>query len=90
MVIAKNFSGPLCFKLQKSLTSFRKDNETEVQVQRKLRKAYGKHKNLGYSRGNNLALKEVKTKYSLILNPDTVLEENTLNNFYKFLKKGFL
>jgi hypothetical protein len=36
-------------KLQKSLTSFRKDNETEVQVQRKLRKAYGKHKNLGYS-----------------------------------------
>jgi N-acetylglucosaminyl-diphospho-decaprenol L-rhamnosyltransferase len=45
------------------------------------------HKNLGYSRGNNLALKEVKTKYSLILNPDTVLEENTLNNFFKFLKK---
>ena len=45
------------------------------------------HKNLGYSRGNNLALKAVKTKYSLILNPDTVLEENALNNFFNFLKK---
>ena len=37
--------------------------------------------NLGYSQGNNLGLEKVKTKYSLILNPDTELEKNALNNF---------
>ncbi len=30
-------------------------------------------KNLGYGAGNNAALKKVKTKYSIILNPDTIL-----------------
>ena len=45
------------------------------------------HKNLGYSRGNNLALKKVKTQYSLILNPDTVLEKDALINFFIFLEK---
>jgi len=37
--------------------------------------------NLGYSQANNLGLEKVKTKYSLILNPDTKLNKNTLNNF---------
>ena len=37
--------------------------------------------NLGYAKGNNLGLSKVKTKYALILNPDTELENNTLNNF---------
>ena len=37
--------------------------------------------NLGYSRSNNIALKKVSSKYSLILNPDTVLEKDTLKNF---------
>ena len=30
-------------------------------------------KNLGYGTGNNVALKKVKTKYAIILNPDTIL-----------------
>ena len=29
--------------------------------------------NLGYGKANNLGLKEVKTKYALILNPDTFI-----------------
>ena len=29
--------------------------------------------NLGYGKANNIGLKEVKTKYALILNPDTKL-----------------
>ena len=37
--------------------------------------------NLGYARSNNLGIKMVKTKYALILNPDTVLEEHALENF---------
>ena len=34
--------------------------------------------NLGYAKGNNLGLSKVKSKYALILNPDAVLEKNTL------------
>jgi len=34
--------------------------------------------NLGYGAANNLGIRQVKTKYFLILNPDTTLIENTL------------
>ncbi len=37
--------------------------------------------NLGYGTGNNIGLKEVKTKYALILNPDAELFPETLQNF---------
>jgi N-acetylglucosaminyl-diphospho-decaprenol L-rhamnosyltransferase len=45
--------------------------------------------NLGYSKGNNLGLSLVKTKYALILNPDTVLDTMAINNFFEFQKKIF-
>ena len=38
--------------------------------------------NLGYAKGNNVGLSYVSTKYALILNPDVVIEKNTLNNFF--------
>ena len=34
--------------------------------------------NLGYAKGNNLGLSKVSSEYALILNPDAVLEKNTL------------
>jgi len=37
--------------------------------------------NLGYGTGNNIGLKEVKTKYALILNPDAELFSETLQSF---------
>jgi N-acetylglucosaminyl-diphospho-decaprenol L-rhamnosyltransferase len=37
--------------------------------------------NLGYAKGNNLGLSKVTTKYALVLNPDSILERNTLENF---------
>ena len=37
--------------------------------------------NLGYGKANNIGLKEVNTKYALILNPDTELFPKTLKNF---------
>tara|TARA_B100001248_G_scaffold260626_1_gene249405 strand:- start:2467 stop:3309 length:843 start_codon:yes stop_codon:yes gene_type:complete len=37
--------------------------------------------NLGYANGNNLGLSKVKSKYALILNPDAVIEKETINNF---------
>ena len=39
--------------------------------------------NLGYGKGNNIGLKKVRTKYALILNPDALLAESTLENFTK-------
>ncbi len=39
--------------------------------------------NLGYGTGNNLGLSKVKTQYAFILNPDTVLEKNCLNELTK-------
>ena len=42
--------------------------------------------NLGYGKANNIGLKKVKTKYALILNPDTVLSSNTLELFFEFTK----
>ena len=40
-------------------------------------------KNLGYSVANNIGLKSVKTKYALVLNPDTTLGENAIQRFLK-------
>ena len=37
--------------------------------------------NLGYAKGNNYGLSKVRTKYALVLNPDTTLEKNTIDNF---------
>ena len=38
--------------------------------------------NIGYGRGNNLGISQVKTKYAFILNPDAYLEENSLKELY--------
>ena len=44
--------------------------------------------NLGYGKANNLGLKNVKTKYALILNPDATLESSTLENFLNVAKNN--
>jgi len=46
------------------------------------------NENLGYGKGNNVGLQKVKTKYSLILNPDTILEKDAINNFFSFSEKN--
>tara|TARA_Y100000996_G_C22520445_1_gene642225 strand:- start:624 stop:1466 length:843 start_codon:yes stop_codon:yes gene_type:complete len=38
--------------------------------------------NLGYAKGNNLGLSKVNSKFALILNPDTSLERDAINNFF--------
>ena len=45
-------------------------------------KCFLTNQNLGYAKGNNFGLKLVKTKYSLILNPDTILDLHAINNFF--------
>ena len=41
-------------------------------------KCYLAGQNLGYAKGNNLGLSKVNSKYAFVLNPDAVLENNTL------------
>jgi len=43
------------------------------------------HKNVGFSKANNQALKLAKGKYVLILNPDTLIQEDTLITLKNFL-----
>ena len=43
--------------------------------------------NLGYAAANNIGLKSVKTKYALVLNPDTILDENAIQRFLNSAEK---
>ena len=43
--------------------------------------------NLGYGCANNLGLSKVKTNYALIINPDVVLKEGAIKNFFLTIKK---
>lgn len=42
--------------------------------------------NLGFSRANNQAIKRAKGKYILLLNPDTVVEEDTFSKVIGFME----
>ena len=44
--------------------------------------------NNGFAAGNNQALKIVDSKYVLLLNSDTIVWENTLDNVYAFMEKN--
>ena len=44
--------------------------------------------NLGYGSANNLALSKTNTSYALIINPDVVLSDNALKNFFLTVKKN--
>lgn len=43
-------------------------------------------RNVGYGRGNNLALRQVKTEFALVLNPDATVEEDSIERVLKVLK----
>ncbi len=43
------------------------------------------HKNVGFSKANNQAIKKAKGKYILLLNPDTVVEEDTFLKVLAFM-----
>ncbi len=42
-------------------------------------------KNVGFSKANNQAIKQSKGEYVLLLNPDTVVEEDTFENCIRFM-----
>lgn len=43
--------------------------------------------NLGFSKGNNIGVKQAKGEYVCILNPDTVVAENTFDSALRFIKE---
>ncbi len=42
--------------------------------------------NLGFGKANNLTLDKIKGKYTLLINPDAVVEEDTLEILYEFME----
>jgi GT2 family glycosyltransferase len=60
------------------------ENSKNISIKHHLEKKFSNVKvlisgdNIGYGRGNNLGISQVKTKYAFILNPDAYLEENSL------------
>src|ERR1039457_6273627 len=48
-------------------------------------KLIANEKNAGFSRANNQAIKEAKGEYILLLNPDTVVQEDTFEKTIKFM-----
>ncbi len=45
-------------------------------------------KNIGYGNGNNVALKDVKTEFALILNPDAMMFEKDIETVLEVMKKN--
>jgi GT2 family glycosyltransferase len=43
------------------------------------------HENVGFSRANNQAIRKASGRYILLLNPDTVVEENTFSSSIHFM-----
>ena len=78
-------SEKVLFKCLKSIKKINKiiiyDNSNDIIVKNKVKSKYPKikyilsKKNLGYGNANNEIIKKCKTKYLLILNPDTVLNK---------------
>jgi GT2 family glycosyltransferase len=44
--------------------------------------------NLGFAKANNIALKEAKGKFILLLNPDTLLSEDTMSEMLRFFNEN--
>lgn len=49
-------------------------------------KLIANEKNLGFGKANNLALKEAKGKYILLINPDTLVAEDTFSKLIEFFE----
>jgi N-acetylglucosaminyl-diphospho-decaprenol L-rhamnosyltransferase len=68
------------------------ENSSDENFIRKLKSRYKNidcyisGKNLGMGAGNNIGIKKSKTRYVMILNPDTLLKNDTLDQIFKISK----
>tara|TARA_B100001250_G_scaffold400154_1_gene410361 strand:+ start:999 stop:1835 length:837 start_codon:yes stop_codon:yes gene_type:complete len=65
------------------------DNELKLDIEKNYSnlKCFLMEENLGYGKANNFGIKKTKKKYIFILNPDTILPENSLDILIKILSK---
>ena len=61
---------------------------TELADQEDRLQYHYQHNNLGFGKANNLGFKIAKGKYTLILNPDTLLEPDTLEVMYNYMEQN--
>ena len=54
-----------------------------------IKKIIGSKKNLGFGNGVNLAFNHVETEHFLVLNPDIILDEISINELIKISKENF-
>ena len=97
IVITTFFSEEKLMKCLKSIDDKCKviiiENSNNINLKNKITRNYKyaeciiSKENLGYAKSNNIGLKMVKTKYGLILNPDTLLEKDTLEKFLSSANK---
>ena len=86
-------SEKVIFQCLKSIKKIKKiiifDNSNDINLKNKIAKSYPKikfilsDKNLGYGKANNNIIKLCKSKYLLILNPDTMLKKNCESELLK-------
>jgi len=68
------------------------ENSKNIEFKKNLEKKYSNvnceltGENLGYANGNNFGLIRVVTKFALILNPDTIIKKDSIENFFKSAK----
>ena len=69
------------------------ENSNNINFKKKLENEFSNLKciltgeNLGYAAANNIGLRSVKTKYALVLNPDTILDKNAIKRFLESAEK---
>ena len=91
IVITTFFSEEKLIKCLKSINGKCKviviENSKNIELKKKLNENYKNvecivlKENLGFAKSNNIGIKMVKTKFALILNPDTILVKDALHNF---------
>ena len=52
-------------------------------------KLIANQKNLGFGKANNIGLKQATGKYILLINPDTLVAEDTFEQMIKFFESKF-
>src|SRR3989338_11295900 len=70
------------------------DNASKEDCVGKIRKEFtdvkviGSRNNLGFAKANNKGIKKAQGKYILLLNPDTIIENDTLKILFAFMEKN--
>jgi GT2 family glycosyltransferase len=66
------------------------DNDLKSNLETKLKDEFPQvkylksHRNIGFGAGNNLGVKQAKGEYLFFLNPDTIVERNSVDELYNF------